>query len=105
MPASEIAAADRGTVTHRASEPHARPTASSRTRRDDDAAGHGEASSSRRPPTTRSSAQFDARCRQRARSLPAADRSGSTSRCPGMLWAVYEKCPVFGGKVVSANLR
>ena len=24
---------------------------------------------------------------------------------PGMLYAAYQKCPVFGGKVVSANLE
>jgi isoquinoline 1-oxidoreductase beta subunit len=29
---------------------------------------------------------------------------GLDAKLPGMLYAVYEKCPAFGGKVVSANL-
>ena len=30
---------------------------------------------------------------------------GIDTKLPGMVYAVYEKCPVFGGKVVSANLE
>jgi isoquinoline 1-oxidoreductase beta subunit len=29
---------------------------------------------------------------------------GIDTKLPGMVYAIYEKCPVFGGKVVSANL-
>ena len=49
--------------------------------------------------------QADARRRQSRRSSPASRSSASTSRCPACCTAVFEKCPVFGGKVVEREPR
>ena len=61
------------------------------------------ASSSRTPRTSRSSAT---RCRayDSPRIVKGEPLFGIDTVVPGMLYAVFQKCPVFGGKVASANL-
>ena len=60
-------------------------------------------SSSRIPRISRSSASRSP-ASTTPPSSPASRSSASTSPCRACVYAVFEKCPVFGGKVVSANL-
>ena len=53
---------------------------------------------------TRSSATPRRGVRHSQASSPASRSSPSISRCPACSSRSYQKCPVFGGKVVSANL-
>ena len=70
---------------------------------DDDAAGSGvgEAEGSEGLQDHRPA---DHRRRQRRDRHRQAALRHRRRRCPGMLYAVFQRCPVFGGKVASANL-
>ena len=68
---------------------------------------------SHRPTRARSRSRTRRRSGSSARPIPGIDNRkivtgqplfGSDVKLPGMLYAVYQRCPVIGGKAVSANL-
>ena len=102
VPASELTTGS-GKVMHKASNRTATYGELASKVATHDASGRGVGQDARTRRTTRSSARrFPARIFRR--SSPASRCFGIDMTMPGMLYAVYEKCGVFGGKVKTHNL-